>query len=47
MREQDAIKHMGGCDEFLAAFGEDHAINQRVNACVLDADRVAGAFDIG
>ena len=45
--QQHAVERHGGGDQFGTVFGKDHAIDQRIDRRVLDADQIARAGLIG
>ena len=45
--QQHAVERLGGGDQFVAVLGEDHALDQRIDRRILDADQIARAGLIG
>ena len=45
--QQHAVERLGGGDQLVAVLGEDHALDQRIDRRILDADQVARAGLIG
>src|ERR1700721_1711767 len=45
--QQHAVERAGGGDELVAVLGEDHAVDQRIDRRVLDADEVLRSLLVG